>query len=84
MWKMETKVRLGILGSGKGSNMVALAEACRKGELEAEIAQVVSDIDGAGIVVLQLLFWHRGRFGPNWMRNRSKITSGFLKRPMWI
>jgi phosphoribosylglycinamide formyltransferase 1 len=50
MWKMETKVRLGILGSGKGSNMVALAEACRKGELEAEIAQVVSDIDGAGIL----------------------------------
>lgn len=47
---METKARLGILGSGKGSNMVALAKACRKGIIRAEVAQVVSDVEGAGIL----------------------------------
>ncbi|MBT4275637.1 MAG: phosphoribosylglycinamide formyltransferase [Verrucomicrobia bacterium] len=47
---MEIKARLGILGSGKGSNMFALAEACRQGVIRAEIAQVVSDVENAGIL----------------------------------
>ena len=42
--------RLGILGSGKGSNMVALAEAVAAGQIPAEIAIVLSDVEGAGIL----------------------------------
>ncbi|MFM1770065.1 MAG: hypothetical protein RJA22_2594 [Verrucomicrobiota bacterium] len=42
--------RLGILGSGKGSNFVALAEAIAAGSLTAEIAVVLSDIPDAGIL----------------------------------
>ncbi len=43
-------VRLGILGSGKGSNFVAIAEACRTSLLKAEIALVISDVADAGIL----------------------------------
>jgi phosphoribosylglycinamide formyltransferase-1 len=42
--------RLGILGSGKGSNMVALAEACASGQIQAEIALVLTDVPEAGIL----------------------------------
>jgi phosphoribosylglycinamide formyltransferase-1 len=42
--------RIGILISGRGSNMVALAEACRDGRLDAEVALVLSDTpDAAGL-----------------------------------
>src|SRR5688572_18078972 len=43
--------RLGVLGSGKGSNMVAIAEACATGQVAAEIAIVLSDVADAGILV---------------------------------
>lgn len=42
--------RIGVLGSGKGSNFVALAEACAKGIVPAGIALVLSDVAGAGIL----------------------------------
>src|SRR6266545_7216114 len=42
--------RLGILGSGKGSNMVANAEAIRAETVMAEIAVVLSDVPDAGIL----------------------------------
>jgi len=42
--------KLAILGSGRGSNMVAIAEACRAGRLPGEVAIVLSDADGAGIL----------------------------------
>ena len=42
--------RLGILGSGKGSNMVAIAEACAAAKIPADIAIVLSDIPDAGIL----------------------------------
>jgi phosphoribosylglycinamide formyltransferase-1 len=40
-----------VLGSGKGSNFVAIHEASRAGTLDAEIALVVSDVPEAGILV---------------------------------
>jgi phosphoribosylglycinamide formyltransferase-1 len=46
----ERKFRLGVLGSGKGSNMVAIAEAIRAGQVPAEIAVVLSDVADAGIL----------------------------------
>lgn len=42
--------RLGVLGSGKGSNFVALAEACAAGQIPAEIALVLSDVPEAGML----------------------------------
>ena len=42
--------RLGVLGSGKGSNFVAVAEACARGDVAAEVAIVLSDEEGAGIL----------------------------------
>jgi phosphoribosylglycinamide formyltransferase 1 len=42
--------RLGILGSGKGSNMAAIAEACASGQIPAQIALILSDVPEAGIL----------------------------------
>ena len=42
--------KIGILGSGKGSNMVALHQAVQSGQLDAELALVISDVENAGIL----------------------------------
>lgn len=42
--------RIGVLGSGKGSNFVALADACGAGKLPGVIAVVLSDVTTAGIL----------------------------------
>lgn len=46
----ESVARLGILGSGKGSNFVAIAEACAAGRIPANVALVISDVSDAGIL----------------------------------
>ena len=46
----ETTHRLGVLGSGKGSNFVAIAEACAAGSIPARVAVVLSDVAEAGIL----------------------------------
>jgi phosphoribosylglycinamide formyltransferase-1 len=46
----SAKCRLGVLGSGKGSNFVAIAEACARAEIPAQVAIVVSDVPDAGIL----------------------------------
>ncbi len=45
-------LRLGVLGSGRGSNLGAILEAIRRGELNARVATVVSDVADAGILQL--------------------------------
>ena len=47
---MINKFRIGVLGSGKGSNFVALADACAAGKIPADIALVLSDVETAGIL----------------------------------
>jgi len=42
--------RIGILGSGQGSNFVALAGAVAAGKIPAQIAIVLSDVESAGIL----------------------------------
>jgi len=42
--------RLGVLGSGKGSNFVAIADAISIGKVPAEVAVVLSDVESAGIL----------------------------------
>jgi phosphoribosylglycinamide formyltransferase-1 len=46
----ERRSRIGVLGSGKGSNLAAIADACRAGEIPAEVAIVISDLPDAGIL----------------------------------
>jgi phosphoribosylglycinamide formyltransferase-1 len=46
----EPKCRIGILGSGRGSNFEALADACDRGTLPARIVMVLSDVADAGIL----------------------------------
>jgi phosphoribosylglycinamide formyltransferase 1 len=46
----DNKFRVGVLGSGKGSNFVALAQAHADGRLPAELVLVLSDVSDAGIL----------------------------------
>jgi formyltetrahydrofolate-dependent phosphoribosylglycinamide formyltransferase len=46
----EKTPRIAILGSGKGSNARALIEAAREGRLGGEVAVVMSDVPGSGIL----------------------------------
>ena len=46
----ERTFRIGVLGSGKGSNFVAIADACAAGIIPAKIALVLSDVETAGIL----------------------------------
>jgi phosphoribosylglycinamide formyltransferase-1 len=61
-------LRLGVLGSGKGSNFRAIADAITAGALDAETRIVISDVADAGILTLAELrniparFIHPGSF----------------------
>jgi phosphoribosylglycinamide formyltransferase 1 len=46
------KIRLGVLGSGKGSNLDSLAKYSARPESPMEIAVVASDVENAGILNL--------------------------------
>jgi phosphoribosylglycinamide formyltransferase 1 len=66
-------MRIGILGSGKGSNFRALAEAFQAGTLGCEPVIVLSDVENAGILDLAKEFGIPGHFvapGPF----RTKLT----------
>jgi phosphoribosylglycinamide formyltransferase 1 len=47
---VSNKFRLGILGSGKGTNFAAIGDACATGKIPAEVAIVLSDVESAGIL----------------------------------
>ena len=47
---INRKFQLGVLGSGKGSNFVAIADAIAAGKIPAEVAIVLSDVENAGIL----------------------------------
>jgi phosphoribosylglycinamide formyltransferase-1 len=55
-------MRIGILGSGKGSNFRALAEAFQSGTLGCEPVIVLSDVENAGILDLAKSFDIPGHF----------------------
>jgi phosphoribosylglycinamide formyltransferase-1 len=56
------KLRLGILGSGKGSNFRAIQEAITRGEIDAETAIVISDVEAAGILDFARKFQVRAEY----------------------
>lgn len=47
---MSKTFRIGVLGSGRGSNFVAIADAIAAGQVPAEVALVLSDVEQAGIL----------------------------------
>jgi phosphoribosylglycinamide formyltransferase-1 len=49
---VNNQFRLGVLGSGKGSNFAAIADAIVTGKIPAEAAIVLSDVGSAGILTL--------------------------------
>jgi phosphoribosylglycinamide formyltransferase-1 len=46
------KLKIGVLGSGKGSNFGAIAKAIDAGQINAEVVIVISDVENAGILDL--------------------------------
>jgi phosphoribosylglycinamide formyltransferase-1 len=46
------RLRIAVLGSGRGSNLHALLEAIARGDLRAEVALVLSNNSGAGILAI--------------------------------
>jgi phosphoribosylglycinamide formyltransferase-1 len=50
----DRKFRLGVLGSGRGSNFVAIADACARPESRLEVALVLADVPTAGILASAL------------------------------
>ena len=43
-------LRLGVLGSGRGSNLVAIADAIGRGDLPAKITVAISDVEDAAFL----------------------------------
>ncbi|MEA3187699.1 MAG: phosphoribosylglycinamide formyltransferase 1 [Chthoniobacter sp.] len=73
------KLRLGVLGSGKGSNLRAILDAIDGGALHAEVRIVISDIESAGILDLARLRGLRAEYvapGPF----RTKLEAGAEQR----
>jgi len=56
------RFRLGVLGSGRGSNLAAIADACKGGHLPADVAVVLSDVADAGILTRAKERGIRGEF----------------------
>ena len=48
--KSTAAFRIGVLGSGQGSNFAAIASACERDEIPAQIALVLGDVPNAGIL----------------------------------
>ncbi|MEA3207546.1 MAG: phosphoribosylglycinamide formyltransferase 1 [Chthoniobacter sp.] len=61
---MPRSFPIGILGSGKGSNFRAIADAIAAGSLEAEVRMVISDVENAGILTLARERGLRAEFVP--------------------
>jgi phosphoribosylglycinamide formyltransferase 1 len=65
---MKHRLRLGVLGSGKGSNFRAIMQQIVDGRLAAEMRIVISDVENSGILSLARdyqvpgLFVRPGRF----------------------
>lgn len=68
--------RIGILGSGAGSNFLAIAKARAEGRLPAEIALVLSDVQHSGILQRAADFEISARFiEPGKFRTKLEETA---------
>ena len=60
----QQKFRIGVLGSGKGSNFTAIAAACSVGTIPGEVAVVLSDVADSSILSKALQRGIPARFIP--------------------
>jgi phosphoribosylglycinamide formyltransferase 1 len=78
-------LRIGVLGSGKGSNFRAIADAISAGTLDAEMRIVISDVADAGILTLAELrgirtqFVDPGRFKTKMEPEAEERLAGLLR-----
>jgi len=73
------KLRLGVLGSGKGSNYRAIQEAILHGGLAAETRVVISDVEDAGILGAARRYAVRAEYVPPG-RFRTKLEPAAEER----
>ena len=82
---MSSPLKLGVLGSGKGSNFRAIADAIARGELNAEVCIVISDFEDAGILALarergiRAEFVHPGKFRTKMEPERERHLAQMLR-----
>jgi len=62
--EIRPKLKIGVLGSGKGSNFAAIARAIDAGKVNAEVRIVISDVETAGILDLARARGIRAEFLP--------------------
>ena len=79
------KLKLGVLGSGKGSNFRAIADAIARGDINAEVCIVISDFGDAGILALarergiRAEFVHPGKFHTKMEPEREQHLAQLLR-----
>ena len=79
------KLKLGVLGSGKGSNFRAIADAIARGDINAEVCIVISDFEAAGILTLArergilAEFVHPGKFRTKMEPEREQHLAQLLR-----
>ena len=79
------KLKLGVLGSGKGSNFRAIADAIARGDINAEVCIVISDFEDAGILALarergiRSEFVHPGKFRTKMEPEREQHLAHLLR-----
>ena len=82
---MGSPLVLGVLGSGKGSNFAAIADAIAAGTLDARVGVVISDVPGAGILALAgkhgvpAMYLPPGRFKTKLEPEREQELANVLK-----
>jgi phosphoribosylglycinamide formyltransferase-1 len=69
---MSKKIRLGVLISGRGTNLQSIIDASKKGEIDAEIAIVISDKkDAYGLIRAKENNIHTLSLSPKDYKNRE-------------
>ena len=78
-------LKLGVLGSGKGSNFRAISDAIARGDINAEVCIVISDFEDAGILTLarergiRAEFVHPGKFRTKMEPEREQHLAQLLR-----
>ncbi|PWU07709.1 MAG: phosphoribosylglycinamide formyltransferase [Verrucomicrobia bacterium] len=70
------KLKVGILGSGRGSNFEAIAQSIDEGALNADIRVVISDVENSGILQLAHKWEIRAEFvNPGQFRTKMSVEA---------
>ncbi len=78
---MSEKTKIAVFASGSGTNFVAIEEACRNGELNAEIVLLITDKPEAYVVErAQKLNVPVAAFSPKAYQKREKYEAAILER----